>query len=187
MPSHLILVRHSAVQVDTAVPGPLWQLSADGRSRCHTLAPKIQPFTPTRFITSHEPKARETGQILAELLGVRCTSAAGLQEYDRSGVPYFASKVAFETAVSNFFARPDELVFGGETAVQARDRFETAVQQQLDTHPQDTVAIVAHGTVLTLFLCQHNPHLEPLPFWQSLAMPCAFVVSLPGMALVTAV
>ncbi len=187
MQPYLILVRHAAVHIDPSIPSLEWPLSADGRSRCHSLAPQIQPYTPTRFITSHEPKARETGQILADLLGVPCASAAGLQEHDRSGVPYFANKVDFETAVANFFARPDELVFGGETAVQARNRFATAVQQQLGTYPQDTLAIVAHGTVLTLFLCHHNPLLEPLPFWQSLALPCAFVVTLPEMALVTAV
>lgn len=179
----LILVRHSAVQVDTAVPGPHWQLSEDGRSRCHTLAAKLTPYPIDWFVTSHEPKAIETGQILAEVLGVPCQTAAGLQEHDRRGVPYFASKTAFETAVSTFFTHPTELVFGAETAVQARDRFATAVAQQLANHPQKNLALVAHGTVLTLFICQHNPQLHPMPFWQALTLPCAFVLALPNYQL----
>jgi broad specificity phosphatase PhoE len=187
MKPYLILVRHAAVQIDPSVPSYQWRLTPDGRSATHHLAYKLATHQPHRIITSQEPKAVATGAALAEVLNLPTRAAAGLQEHDRRGVPFFENKVAFETAVSNFFVRPDELVFGRETAVQARDRFETAVRQQLDTHPQDTLAIVAHGTVLTLFLCQHNPHLELLTLWQSLAMPCAFVVSLPGMALVTAV
>ena len=187
MSEHLILVRHSAVQIDTAVPSHQWPLSADGRSRCHDLAPKLKPYAPARFVTSEEPKAIETGQILADTLAVPAMSASGLQEHDRHGTPYFESREAFETAVATFFARPDELVFGQETAVQARMRFEAAVQQELSSHPQETLAIVSHGTVMTLFICHHNPHLNPMQFWQSLTLPCAFVLRLPEMQLVTAV
>jgi len=159
MSEHLILVRHSAVQIDTAVPSHQWPLSADGRSRCHSLAPKLTPYNPTRFITSEEPKAIETGQILADALAVSAMSASGLQEHDRHGTPYFES----------------------------REAFETAVQQELSSHPQETLAIVSHGTVMTLFICHHNPHLNPMQFWQSLTLPCAFVLRLPEMQLVTAV
>lgn len=125
-----------------------------------------------------------TGAALAEVLDLPAQSAPGLQEHDRRGVPYFENKVDFETAVATLFNRPNELVFGNETAVQAKMRFETAVRQQLENYPQDTLIIVTHGTVLTLFLCHHNLHLQPLPLWQSLAMPCAFVLNLPGMDLV---
>ncbi|MCB8981236.1 MAG: histidine phosphatase family protein [Ardenticatenaceae bacterium] len=183
MCAHLVLVRHSAVQVDTAVPTPNWQLSKDGRIRCQTLAAKLQPYPIDLFVTSHEPKAIETGQILAEVFGVPCQTAVGLQEHDRRGVPYFANKTEFETAVATFFAHPNELVFGAETAVQARERFGTAVQQQLARHPQENLAIVAHGTVMTLFICQHNPQLDPLQFWRALTLPCAFVLSLPDYQL----
>ena len=183
MCAYLVLVRHSAVQVDTAVSSPHWKLSEDGRSRCHTLAAKLQPYPLTQFITSHEPKAIETGQIMADVLGVPCRMAGGLQEHDRRGVPYFASKTDFETAVATFFTHPTELVFGAETAVQARERFGTAVQQQLAAHPQENLAVVAHGTVMTLFICQHNPKLDPMQFWQALTLPCAFVLSLPDYQL----
>lgn len=183
MQPYLILVRHSAVHTDPAIPSHEWSLTADGRRRCHTLAAKLQPYPPDQFITSYEPKARETGQIMADVFGVPCQAVAGLQEHDRRGVPYFASKGEFATAVSIFFTHPDELVFGAETAVQARDRFGTAVAQQLANLAHNHLAIVAHGTVLTLFICQHNPQLDPLPFWQALTLPCAFVLSLPDYQL----
>lgn len=183
MAQHLILVRHSAVQVDTAVPSPNWMLSKDGRFRCHTLAAKLQPYPLDQFITSHEPKAMETGQILAEVFGVPCQTAAGLQEHDRRGVPYFATKADFVTAVATFFTQPDELVFGGETAVQAMARLTQAINRELAAQPEVNLAIVSHGTVLTLFICQHNAALDPLQFWQALTLPCAFVLSLPDYQL----
>ncbi|MCA9898172.1 MAG: histidine phosphatase family protein [Anaerolineales bacterium] len=183
MSEHLILVRHSAVQIDTAVSSHNWQLSEDGRFRCHTLAAQLQPYNPDRFVTSEENKARETGQILAEVLGLPCAAAAGLQEHDRRGMPYFESKAAFEAAVAVFFARPNELVFGQETAVQARTRFETAVTKLQASYPRQTLGIVSHGTVITLFICAHNPELDPLAFWQSLTLPAAFVLTLPALKL----
>ncbi|MEZ4593846.1 MAG: histidine phosphatase family protein [Chloroflexota bacterium] len=184
MPTQLILVRHAAVSIDPTIPSHEWPLTANGRSATHTLAHKLTPYQPSRIITSEEPKAVATGAALAEVLALPTHAAPGLQEHDRRGVPYFENKADFETAVAHFFTHPHELVFGNETAVQARGRLETAVQQQLDAYPQDTLALVTHGTVLTLFLCHHNPQLVPLPFWQSLALPCAFVVRLPGMELV---
>ncbi|MCA9916507.1 MAG: histidine phosphatase family protein [Anaerolineales bacterium] len=187
MPTHLILVRHTAVFIDPSVSSHDWVLTEDGRSATHTLAHKLIPYQPSRLITSEEPKAIATGAALAEVLALPTHAAPGLQEHDRRGVPYFENKAEFETAVAHFFTHPHDLVFGNETAVQARMRFGTAVQQQQETYPQDTLALVTHGTVLTLFLCHHNPQLDPVQFWQSLTLPCAFVVRLPGMQLVTAV
>lgn len=187
MQPNLILVRHSAVHTNPTLPSHEWTLTEDGRSRCQTLAAQLQSYPLDQFITSHELKAIETGQMLADALGVPCQAAPGLQEHDRRGVPYFASKIEFETAVTTFFTHPTELVFGAETAVQARERFGTAVQQQLANHPQKNLAIVAHGTVMTLFICQHNPQLDPLPFWQALTLPCAFVLSLPDYQLQQAI
>ena len=73
----------------------------------------------------------------------------------------------------------DALVFGNETAVQARERFETAVSHLTQTHPQETIILTSHGTVLTLFISQHNPTLNAFQFWQALTMPQAFVLSWP--------
>lgn len=156
-----------------------WQLSENGRILAQQLAPKLADYTPTRVITSHEAKAIETGQIIADHLQLPCHSADDLQEHDRRGVPFFESQQDFFAAVNRFFNQPDELVFGNETAVQARERLSTAVIQQIAQHPDDTLAIVSHGTVITLFLTHHNPQLDTIPFWQSLTLPSALVLTLP--------
>ena len=167
----LILVRHSAVVQDPATPSSEWRLSEHGRSLATRLAPKLLPFTPTRVITSEEPKAAETGQLIAVALGLPWHTAPGLHEHERPYVPYFATVEEFESAVARFFARPDELVFGSETANQALARMETAVAAQRAAYPADTLILVTHGTVLTLLLCRHNPQLDPFTFWRSLTLP----------------
>ncbi|MCP4428146.1 MAG: histidine phosphatase family protein, partial [Chloroflexi bacterium] len=92
----------------------------------------------------------------------------------------------FLTAVARFFAQPDQLVFGDETANEARVRFDTAVRQLIAQRPNDdktssnTLAIVAHGTVITLFLAHYN-NFAPIPFWQNIKLPDFFVVTLPDM------
>ncbi|WP_420644540.1 histidine phosphatase family protein [Candidatus Leptofilum sp.] len=184
MPPKLILVRHAAVQVNPSVNSHQWQLTPDGRSTTHTLAQKLKPCQPHRIFTSEEPKAIATGAALAEKLLLPTQAIPGLQEHDRRGVPYFERKADFETAVSRLFAHPDELVFGNETAVQAVTRFTQAVNQQLAVYPQDNVAIVSHGTVLTLYICQYNQQLTPQLFWQALTLPSAFILSLPNKQLV---
>ncbi len=183
MPSHLILVRHAAVQIDPTIPSHQWPLTVDGRSTTHQLAHQLKPYQPSHIITSEEPKAQATGAALADVLHLPTRAAPGLQEHNRQGVPYFEHKADFETAVTTFFAHPEELVFGLETAVQATTRFAQAVDRERAAHAEANLAIVAHGTVLTLFICQHNPDLSPIQFWQSLTLPCAFVLSLPEMKL----
>ena len=183
MPSYLILVRHAAVHIDPTIPSHQWPLTADGRSATHQLAHQLKPYQPNRIITSEEAKAQATGAALAEVLNLPTQAAPGLQEHDRRGVPYFENKAEFETAVATFFAHPDELLFGGETAVQATARFTQAVNRELAAHADANLAIVAHGTVLTLFICQHNPDLSPIQFWQTLTLPCAFVLTLPAWQL----
>ena len=186
--SHLIFIRHAAVAQDPTISSHEWVLSKDGRSRTRALIPHITSIseaTPTRIITSHEQKAKQTGQIIAEALDLPCTTAPGLQEHNRTGAPYFENVTDFRNTIQQLFLQPDELIFGTETATQARTRFTQAIHTLLAQYPSDTLAIVTHGTILTLFLAHHNPHLDPITFWQRLKLPDLVVVSLPTMEIIT--
>lgn len=180
----LLLVRHSAVEIDRDKPAHEWTLSAEGRARCADLAAKLARYHPAVFVTSVEPKAMETGRLVAKALGKPWHTAGGLHEHERHRVPYFGDRTAFEAAMADFFARPDELVLGEETAVAARNRFVDAVDNVLAAYLTSNVAIVAHGTVITLFLSHYNPHLDSFSLWRSLSLPCYFVLSLSSLALI---
>ncbi len=74
-----------------------------------------------------------------------------------------------------FFASPDALVFGEETASEAGARFRAALDALLAARPAQRLAVVSHGTVLTLLLAGPNG-MAPYELWSSLALPEALVV-----------
>ncbi len=89
-------------------------------------------------------------------------------------------------AVARLFARPVELVFGDETAIEAKNRFSGAVESVLAANPQENIAIVTHGTVLSLYAAQFAGQ-EPISFWCNLGMPALVAFSYPEMKLLAQV
>jgi broad specificity phosphatase PhoE len=181
----LILVRHSLPEIVPNTPGRLWQLSAEGRARCRFLAAQLSGYQPDSIVASMEPKATETAALLSTHLHIPYEIAEGLHEHERDNTPYL-SKTKWEQTISAFFARPDELVFGSETATQALQRFTSAVQKVLQQHAEGNMVIVTHGTVITLFTA-HCANIQPFPFWLSLDAPAFIVLSLPTYGLLDTV
>ena len=177
----LILVRHSLPNIVPDVPACQWTLSEPGRQRCKPLASRLAPWQPGIVAASLEPKAIETGRLVAELMDIPFETAAGLHEHEREGVE-FTTRERLQADVATFFRQPGKQVFGNETADQARRRFHQAVTIVLAEHPLDSVAIVAHGTVMTLFVNQ-VAGVEPFRFWQRLGLPAFVVFGLPEMSL----
>ncbi|MBU0512875.1 MAG: phosphoglycerate mutase family protein, partial [Chloroflexi bacterium] len=149
--SNLILVRHSESQVDPSHPAREWRLTVEGRRRCVRLAEQLAHYRPEIIVTSVEPKAIETGKMAADHLDIPYHTAQGLHEHERSQVRFLGND-AFLEAVTNLFARPAELVFGDETADQAEERFTQAVKSVIAAYPHKNIAIVTHGTVMSLFV-----------------------------------
>jgi broad specificity phosphatase PhoE len=137
------------------------------------------------LLSSNEPKAVETAQLVAAQLDLHAEIAPRLHEHDRSNLPYLPAE-EFQTLIADFFRRPSNLVMGRETAHQARDRFSNAVQRLITERPRGNIAIVAHGTVITLFVAEHAG-IEPYAFWQCLGLPSFVVLSLPDLGLLEVV
>ncbi len=173
--SHFILIRHSSSRIQTERPANRWRLSNLGKERARSLSPILAQYRPTTLFSSDEPKAIETAVIAAEALNLTNVIVAGLHEHERLNAGW-TNEEQFDFQVSEFFARQDELVFGEETAVQACSRFKNAVRRLLLHHPEDTVAAVSHGTVMSLFVSSWN-EVDPYQFWQSLEMPSVVVMS----------
>ena len=178
----LILVRHSLPKMVTGVPASQWRLSAEGRRRCTALARCLSAYGLGAVVSSQEPKAVETGRIVAGTLGVRFETAPGLHEHERGVVTDLGSREDFQAQVARFFAHPDQLVLGYETANEAHTRFARAIASAIEGRLAATVAVVSHGTVMTLFIAR-AVGLDPTAFWKSLALPSFAVLSLPGLDL----
>lgn len=175
----LYLVRHANPQIDPNVAAKQWQLSESGIERAERLAKHLEGRRIEAVISSTEPKAIQTSQILAAQLKLNVKRAEGLQEHERPFIPgTFSSPDEFREMVKEFFASPGKLVFGAETADECYHRFNRAILEVIKHHAGKTIAVVSHGTVLSLLLSRYNRR-EPYPFWRALGMPTCITVSLP--------
>jgi len=177
----LILIKHASPLVDANVPSEQWELSQEGRSRCAALAGALRPYSPAVIVSSSEPKAEQTAQLVAAELGVGVEKGDDLYEHDRSNVPHMPGR-EFISMMELLFRRPGELVLGDETADEAADRFEQAVQQALAAHPDGNVAIVSHGTVIALLLARRGAG-RGFQTWREMGLPSFAVLEVPGFKL----
>ena len=161
--SVLVLVKHSLPVVDPDVPAREWRLSDEGRIRSRILGEELGGYELDLVVSSDEPKAVETAEIAARVLNVPVEIVEGLHEHERGNVG-FLEKERFERSIERFFRRPEDLVFGDETADQAHDRFSNAVNGLSDRFRHRNIAIVTHGTVLSLFVSRISD-IEPFALW----------------------
>ncbi|MCX6020722.1 MAG: phosphoglycerate mutase family protein, partial [Chloroflexi bacterium] len=115
--------------------------------------------------------------LVGERLAVPVDVLDGLHEHDRTNVG-FLSDAEFDAAVAAFFDRPDELVLGRETANEALARFSRAVQGALARWPAGNLVIVAHGTVISLYVAA-VAGLDARALWKRLGLPSFVVLALP--------
>ena len=173
MKKYLILVKHSLPEIVEGLPAREWKLSEVGKERAQRLADQLLRYQPEVLISSVEPKAMETAEIIAEKLGLPVYVVEGLHEHERNNVP-FLPKDELQKAVKEFFSKPTELVFGDETAEQSHERFERAVRPVLNYYQGKTVVLVTHGTVISLFVSRLTG-IHDFSLWNELGLP-SFVV-----------
>lgn len=171
----LILVKHALPELVPGKPASSWLLSEEGKQACRPLAEKLQEFAPEVIVTSTEPKANETGLRVASVLSLPFESAPDLHETLRESVPFSDSVEAFHARLQEFFNHPDEMVFGEETAHQATERFVAAVEAVQARHPDKTVAIVCHGTVMSLYVHRLTGQ-DPFELWRQLGLPAIIAI-----------
>lgn len=179
---HLLLVKHSLPDIDPGVAAHRWRLADEGRRRCTTLAEILSDYHPAVVVSSAEPKATETAAIVAADLGIPLETEGDLNEHNRSNVTHL-SQEEFQRSVARLFAQPEDLVFGNETAVQAQHRFGQAVNRLLAHYPGKTIAVVAHGTVISLFVAARCSGVDGYTLWEQLGLPACVILSLPDFTL----
>ncbi len=167
--TRLILVKHAMPIIDANVPAKDWQLSEAGRIQSLHLAERLRRYRPHRVFTSREPKAAETGDLLAVALKIPVEAIDDLHEQARANEGYHSAEV-FRGKIRAFFEQPNALVFGTETADAAYTRFAAALDHLSAQHPNETLIIATHGTVIALFLAR-RAGLAPFEVWESLTLP----------------
>ncbi len=169
----IVLVKHAAPVKDVNKPSRAWKLSDEGRENAKRLAERLREFQLAAVVTSDEPKAIETGAIIAEALGIDASSGENLHEHDRDNVPVMPTR-EFISSMAQFFKEPGRLVLGKETARQSQERIDHAIQSVVERHAGKNIAIVTHGTVLSLFVAP-LANEDPFQLWRRMGLP-SFVV-----------
>lgn len=183
MKRYLILVKHSLPEIVEGLPPREWKLSDVGRIRAQQIAKRLHHFQPEIIVSSAEPKAAETARIIARDHKLELHIVDDLHEHDRSKTSLL-SRDEFQTAVGEFFEKPDVLVFGSETANEAHSRFYRAVHRVLNSNRNKIIVAVAHGTVISLFVSR----LTGIPgflLWKELGLPSFVVIDIESNTLVT--
>ena len=170
----LILVRHGRPVIDPDIPPPQWGLCPEGRDAVAALAEKLIPFGAKAAISSPEPKALQTAEIIGQRLGLAVEVEHGLHEHKRSHVS-FGTEEEFRQRIAQVFANPSVPAPGGESAEQACDRLATTLAK----HTVRPLVAVTHGTVLSHYVAR-SLGLDAHDLWRSLHTPDAFILDAEG-------
>jgi len=170
-------------QVDVETPAHQWRLRPEGVAGATALAERLRSahYAPTKIVASLEPKATQTGSIIAERLRLPFATVEGLHEHDRRAAGFLSSDV-FAARMRDLFAHPDAVVFGNESGSAALTRFATAVDQVVREETGDVV-VVSHGTVMSLFIAS-RAHVDASELWAVLGLPSYVSLELPNHRIV---
>jgi broad specificity phosphatase PhoE len=176
--ARLILVKHAMPAIDEARPPKDWPISQEGRAAAARLATRLAPFRPGFVIASTEPKAADTGRIIAEGLEAPVAFDADLVETRRETAGW-GTRAEVEAGIERLFRRPDEVVYGEESADAAHARFAGAIERCQAAHSDAPLVVVAHGTVISLWVSRRLG-VDPMPLWRGLPLPGAVVMAEDG-------
>jgi broad specificity phosphatase PhoE len=171
----LILVRHGRPVIDPDTPPTQWTLCPEGRAAVAALAEKLAPFGAKAAVSSPEPKALQTAEIIGARLGLSVEVDPGLHEHKRQHVS-FGTEEDFRARIAQVFANPKAPAPGGESAEQACER----LTETLARHPVRPLVAVTHGTVLSLYVARLLD-LDAHDLWRNLHTPDAFVFDANGL------
>lgn len=158
----LQLVRHAESTanvrkaINTKVPGP--PLTELGRRQAQELAERMRLEPIAAVYSSQATRAQQTGAPLAAVHNLELQIIDGVHEVfvgeledrtDQEGIEAYAKVYYPWTRGELHHAMP-----GGETGIEVRDRFISAVAQirakHEQEHPEGTVVLVSHGGVMRL-------------------------------------
>jgi broad specificity phosphatase PhoE len=174
----ILLVRHAEPHVEPHRKASTWKLTDAGRAAAREIAASLAAERPDLVVTSREQKARETGEIIADALGLTVCEHEGLGEQGGDGVEFIADQELFRMAVRQHFAEPSRILLGRESASGAATRFAHVVAGLEDRIPSPRCPVlVSHGRVTAAFMASVTG-ADAWVIWNDLRMPDAIAVDL---------
>ncbi len=156
----LYLIRHARAQMmgDAA---ERWLLSEQGRREAGVLARQDFWREVELIFSSPEPKAMQTAEPAARRWGIPLVTVDCLYELRRPRlVP------DYETVIARLFAEPETSIAGLEPAAQAAGRIIRCIKELVAAHSEQTLAVVSHGLLVTLFLARLENRWPTVAEWR---------------------
>lgn len=162
-PTTLVLVRHgvTAHTVDKRFSGGLTgsnpALNDDGRAQVRSTAEWLAPMKDdvARVITSPVRRARESAEIVAEVLGVATDTEGGFEEMDFGaweGLTFAEVAERYPDELDAWLGSLDRGPGGGESFRSVADRVLAARDRVLGAHPGGTVVVTSHVTPIKVLV-----------------------------------
>jgi probable phosphoglycerate mutase len=150
----IIMVRHALpvrIELETGIADP--ELSAEGHEQSKKMAAYLASENIDAVYASPLRRARETAQPLIEQLGIQYEICEGVAEFDRNSNEYVPAE---ELRATND-PRWQKMMKGewDETADSPevfRDRVISSINELIERHPGEKVAVVCHGGVINQYL-----------------------------------
>ena len=158
----LYLIRHARTQM-TGDSADRWTLSEEGRRQAGVLANQDFWRDVGGIYSSPEPKALLTARPAARRWGIPISIADELRELRRPRLI-----LDYETTIERVFANPLKSISGLEPATQAAHRVTLCIRGLVAEHPEQTLAVVSHGLIMTLILAQLENRLPSMDDWRSI-------------------
>ncbi|HEY0520100.1 MAG TPA: histidine phosphatase family protein [Ilumatobacteraceae bacterium] len=150
----LLLIRHALPvrrELTSGVADP--ELSDDGRAQAEHLAAYLSSEHLDAIYASPLQRARQTADAIARHHGLAVTLHDGIAEFDRLSSDY----VPTEELKAENDPRYHAILAGEwdndeESSVEFRARVLSSIEQLIDAHPGQRIAVVCHGGVINSYL-----------------------------------
>jgi len=145
-----LLIRHGESEGNRDrlfTPHPHVPLTEQGRAQARRAGERVaKSFAPTRVAASPFLRARQTAEIVAEMLGVPVIVEDDLRERDYgefAGLPYDTARAGYDPAEFWTWRPP-----GGETLVEAAARGGAVLDRLAASAPDADIVAVSHGALM---------------------------------------
>ena len=183
-PKLLVLVKHGSPVLDPATPAREWALSGQGEIEALQVAEQLRTYEPFDLVSSPEPKARSTAELIAAASRTHNHVVDDLREIDRRVLPIM-EPAGHREMNRPIFSEPDRAVLGSESANTALIRYQSSIQAVIDRCESAHLVVVSHGTVMTLLVARYNA-VDAFRFWAELQCGHAVTLTVPLFRLVGA-
>ena len=147
-----IFLRHAETEKDPSRPAVEWDLTQDALEKLQSHIKDCVFKKVGVVITSTENKAIATAKPICELLNLPSKEIANFDEVKR-GTSYLSAE-EFLAQKEKQLTRLDEVFDDAESARAALERFKQGIEILDRKYENQTILIVTHGTVLSLYFAE---------------------------------